>query len=396
LSGGSRPRPQVKGNSETQKILLGNISAIPFQELYEALARQSPDEISRLAKQLETSSSDPQTQAKIKAFFTAWVHLDAKSAFNAAVGFQRPENRTAAVEATVNGADTDALEEIARALAQLPPDTLPRPNRDNFLALAIGKWSESDPAAAARLLERSNIQGFQKSSASHSIALNWARQDPAAALRWAQEQPATPFGLNPLNGAVMGWWSKDPEAAEAYALDQAGTPMGRQLVQSIAGQMANKDRDAAAAWIAKIRDEKLRDQTYGATAAQLAITDPKAASEWGLTLPEGAQTGAISATVSIWAQNSPSEAARWINGLTGKVRDAAVGSYAYAVAETDPAAAMVWAATISDQSQRQSTTRYSMRQWLARDPNAARSWVQNSSLGAEEKAKLLATPTPSP
>ena len=392
----SRSRPASDENSDAQNLFLGEISTMPFQELYQALARQPPSEIARLARQLESSSPDPQVQAKIKTFFTAWARLDARSAFGSAVLFRYPENRTSAVAATVDGADAEALEGIARGISQLPADALPKPNRDNLLALAIDKWSELNPAGAAQLLDTSDIQGFQKSSALGNIALNWGREDPAAALRWAQEQPAVALGLDPVMGAVMGWWQKDPEGAEAYALNQLGTPTGKLLVKSLVGPMANKDRDAATAWVAKIPDEKLRNESYGMIAAQLAVTDPKTAAAWTLTLPQDAQIGAVASTAQIWSETNPSEAAQWINGLTGKNRDAAVESYADRIADTDPPAAMTWATTISDQTRRESTTRNAMRQWMARDPTAARSWVETSSLGADEKAKLLAIPVPSP
>ncbi len=74
----------------------------------------------------------------------------------------------------------------------------------------------------------------------------------------------------------------------------------------------------------------------------------------------------------------------------------AVSSYSFTTAETDPAAATAWAATIVDEGKRASTLRRTIRQWLERDPAAARTWVEGSSLGEKEKASYLASPSPTP
>jgi hypothetical protein len=131
-------------------------------------------------------------------------------------------------------------------------------------------------------------------------------------------------------------------------------------------------------------------------ATQLAFNDPKTASAWALDLPPNARNGAVESSVSIWARTDPTAAGRWIEGLTGSTRDSAVSSYSYTVVENDPATAMAWAVTISDETKRDRVTQRAMREWLERDPSAAQTWIQNSSLGEAEKARLLATPTPSP
>ena len=146
----------------------------------------------------------------------------------------------------------------------------------------------------------------------------------------------------------------------------------------------------------KISDADLRKQAYSGLAAQLAFSDPKTAIEWASNLPPEAASGAVGSVVSIWAQSDPTAAGHWLEGLTGNVRDSAVNSYSYAIAETDPAAAIAWAVTISDNEKRESAERRAASQWLKRDPAAARTWIQNSSLGEETKAKLLGSASPSP
>lgn len=382
--------------SEDEKVLLGDIAAVPFQELYETLSRQSPEKIARLAEQLDNLPRNPQNEARIRAFFQAWAHLDSSAAFESATALHSAEARATAIGATVNGADPGAIGAIATSISELPNEALSSSARFGLFDQAVEKWSEVDPAAAARLLGETKMEGMRMTAAFYAVAQNWAANDPEAALAWAQKQNQVPFGLNPINGAVLGWRKKDPAAAEAYTLSQIGTPLGKQLITNVVGQMATEDRAKAAAWVGNLPDAELRNQTYGALASQLAFSDPKTASAWALTLPPDAMPDAVGSTISIWARSDPTAAARWMEGLTGSVRDSAVSSYSYTVAETDPAAAMAWAVTISDEQKRASAARRAASQWLERDPSAARAWIQDSSLGEAEKARLLASPAPSP
>src|SRR5262245_44054541 len=228
--------------TEEEKILLGEIATIPFQELYGTLSAKRPEEIDHLAQQLRHLPPNQQTQAKIKAFYTAWAHLDANAAFESALTFEDRAAGDAAVAAVIMGADADAAGVIAASLLRLPGDKLSDSGKRTFFDLAIQKWSEVDPAAAAGLLSDSKLPRNPMMPAYFTVASNWAAIDPAAALAWAQEQGGGPIGLNPVLGAVAGWWKKDPSAAKAYALSQANTPLGKQLIPFLAGQMVDQDR----------------------------------------------------------------------------------------------------------------------------------------------------------
>jgi hypothetical protein len=379
-----------------QKILLGDIASVPFQELYETLARQKPEEIAGIAQQLDVLPNSQETRAKIKAFFASWAHLDPAAALASAVGFQTKETRAAAINATIAGADAHATGAIALPLDKMSDDVLSGSVRSGLFDQAVGKWSEADPAGAAQLLTNAHVAGMGLTAAFYAVGLNWGATDPAAALAWAEQQHQVPFGLSPVNGVVQGWWKKDPAAAEEYALTRAGTPDGEQLIGNMVMQMANEDQTKASEWVARLPAGKLREQAYRMLATQLSFNDPKGASAWALTLPAEAAVSAVESTVSIWARTDPSGAARWVEGLSGKIRDGAASSYSYAVAEADPAAAAAWAITISDEEKRKTVLRRATSQWLERDPAAARAWVQNSSLGEDEKVLLLSNPQPSP
>ena len=104
---------------------------------------------------------------------------------------------------------------------------------------------------------------------------------------------------------------------------------------------------------------------------------------------------AVDSCISLWAVSDPQAAGQWIGTLDGAARDEAAAAYSSVVAQRDPAAAMTWASSVSDNAVRESALRQVANQWKERDPSAAQTWIQNSS-HETEKARLLATPTPSP
>lgn len=135
---------------------------------------------------------------------------------------------------------------------------------------------------------------------------------------------------------------------------------------------------------------------YALIAMQWAMSDPGAAASWAAGLPNEVQSTALDSSVSLWANTNPQAAAQWIQSLSGPARDEAVATYIAVALPKDPAAAAAWAISIEDPGKRISALKGVLPQWMQRDPNAARTWIQNSSLGEAEKAKLLAAPTPRP
>lgn len=387
-------RPAGKARSDEEKILLGDITTVPFQEIYQLLSRQGAERVAQIAQQLDGLPPSPEATARIRIFFKAWGQLDPIAAFASATAFHTAETRQSALGAILGAADPAAAGALASSIAGLPNEALPAGTKTMLFEMAVEKWSEVDPAAAARLLSEKQLGGATFTSAYFSVALNWAAQDPAAALAWAQAQRQVPFGLSPVNGAVLGWWKKDPAGAEAFTLAQLGTPLGKELISSMVSQMASQDRAKATAWVSQLPDKDLRNQGYTMLASQFSFSDPEAAAAWAVTLPAEAVPGAVGTVASMWARSDPAGAARWMEGLSGSARDNALSSYSSTTAETDPATATAWAAAIGDEAKRTKALQRTTRQWLERDPAAARAWIEGSSLGDEEKARLLAPPTP--
>jgi hypothetical protein len=81
---------------------------------------------------------------------------------------------------------------------------------------------------------------------------------------------------------------------------------------------------------------------------------------------------------------------QWISSLTGETRDSAIAGYSATVAPNDPANALSWALSISNDRLRNRAVMPIMTNWLARQPEVARQWIEKSDLSPDEKARILA------
>jgi hypothetical protein len=380
-----------KSRENAEKILLGNIVTVPFQELYGLLSSQSREEVMRLAEQLKELPQGRETTARIAVFFKAWAHLDAKAAFTAAASFKTTEAKAAAIGAVIDGADSIAAGSLAQSLAALSADALQSGQRTSFLVKTLSKWSQVDPVAAAKFLDASPETGRGLMGARMSIAENWAALDPQAALAWAQTPSSEPSARFAVSGAIMGWWRADPSAAEAYVNSHLDT-LGPETVSALTRQIFAQDPQRAKEWANQLSTVEARRAATSFIAMQMAMSDPKGASEWVGTLPEEVRDIALHGVVNSWARRDPDAVVGWINTLNGTMRDQAVSAYSSALTMRNPAEALNWATGISDGKLRDNSVQRIVTMWLNRSPREATTWIQKSTLPDAEKARLLALP----
>jgi hypothetical protein len=371
--------------------VLGDIATVPFQELYSVLSARSAQEMAELATQLNDLSPGRETKTKITTFFTAWAHLDARAALTAAITLKTADAKDAAITAVVRGADAISAKSLVEVISQLPADALPTWQKTKSLSSALNKWSEVEPAAAAKFLEQVPTRDPEFMGARMMIAQNWAASDPAAALAWAVAQGDGREGRMSMSGVIMGWWNTDPRAAEAYVVEHADT-LGIQPLMQIVSQLSRQDPERAKEWAKSLPSTETRRMAAISVAMQMSNTDPKAASEWAATLPEDVRGRTLDSVMSRWARNDSRAAGEWLNGLNGAVRDDAVNAFSSSLGASDPATALTWAATVSDPTRRNATVERVVTGWLRRNPGDAKAWIQNSTLPNEQKARLLSLP----
>jgi hypothetical protein len=381
-----------KSRAEADKIVLGDIATVPFQELYSVLSARSTKEMRELAAQLNELAPGRETKTKITAFFTAWAHLDARAALTAAISLKTPDAKDAAIGAVIRGADAISAKSLVEVLSQLPADAVPEWQRSKSLNSALTKWSEVEPAAAAKFLDQIPAQDRESLGARMMIAQNWAASDPAAALAWAAAQGDGREGRISMSGVIAGWWDADPRAAEAYVVEHADT-LGIQPVMQIVSQLYRQDPERAKEWASSLPTAETRRMAITNIAMQMSNTDPKGASQWVATLPEEVRGRALDGVISRWARNDSHAVGEWINGLNGAIRDDAVSAFSTALVASDPASALTWATTVSDPTRRDTTMERVLTGWLRRNPADAKSWIQNSALPDEQKTRLLSAPS---
>lgn len=381
-----------RSRAEADRIVLGDITTVPFQELYSVLSARSAKEMAELAAQLNDLPPGRETKTKINAFFTAWAHLDARAALMAAISLKTAEAKDAAISAVVRGADAIAAKSLVEVISQLPADALPAWQKTKSLTSALTKWSEVEPAAAAKFLDEFPAQEREYLGARMMIAQNWAASDPAAALAWAAAQGDGREGKISMSGVISGWWDADPRAAEAYVVEHADT-LGTQPLMQIISQMYRQDPERAKQFANNLPTVEMRRTAASNIAMQMSFNDPKAASQWAATLPDDVRGRTLESVVSRWARNDSRAAGEWINGLNGAVRDEAVTAFSSSLGMSDPAAALTWATTLSDPTRRNAAVERVVTAWLRRSPNDAKAWIQSSPLPEEEKTRLLSLPT---
>lgn len=381
---------------EAAKLVLGNIMTVPFQELYGVLASRPPAELTELAQQLKALPPGHDRDQKIVTFFKAWAHLDAKGAMAAAASFENPSSRDKAISAVIEGADPASAAYLANAIAALPLEALAGRRQRGLIGMAATKWSELDPAAAAKFVDTFPATPGDYFADVHTIAANWAAADPQAALAWAQQRDGTnSFPTHfATSGAISGWWQKDAGAAEAYVASHLSTLSDRQMASSLASQMFNSDPRHAMEWVNGLPDVQARQQADSTIAIQIGWSDPKGAAVWASNLPDDVRGLALNSSVEHWAQGEPAAAAQWLNSLNGTSRDQAVSGYSSAISRTDPANALGWAVTITDPAMRNNSVDRIARTWIYRNPTEAKAWLQGSALSDEQKKRLFATAVP--
>jgi hypothetical protein len=387
-----KPEPSSHGpNDKRDKVILGDIATVPFQELYGVLSARSSDEIAELARQLNNLPPGRDTKAKITTLFKAWAQLDARAALTAAAALKTAEAKSVAIGAVVASADTTSAQSLAMTLNQLSAEVLSPTERTIFLDKALSKWSELDPVAAAKFLDSvpSSNAGFF--GARMNIARNWAATDPGAALAWAQAQGDTRDARSAISGVISGWWENDPRAAEAYVNSHLDT-IGIGAAMNITSQLFRRDPQQAKDWASRLPTPEARRNADSYIAMQMANLDPKGASEWAASLPDDVRSQVLSGTISKWARTDRAAAEQWINNLNGTTRDEAIGAYSSTMGFHDPAAGLTWAASVSDPKIRSATVERIVRNWMRRSPGDATTWIQNSTLAESEKTRLLAPP----
>src|ERR1017187_4841907 len=132
------------------------------------------------------------------------------------------------------------------------------------------------------------------------------------------------------------WGRIDPQGAIAFAQTLSNFNQRNQVIAGVLSGWAENDSVAATAWAKQLPVGRTRDQAFGAIASTLSVVNPQAAITLMNSLPAGqSRQTALYQLFSGWASQSPVTAAAAALQLSGRDRDQAAGSIAYAWANQD-------------------------------------------------------------
>jgi len=285
----------------------------------------------------------------------------------------------------------------------------------------LSQWAESEPWQAINFANDELPEQYRLATTEGVLAA-WAARDPEAVIGWSTKLGgAAPAECRQsLLGSIfktlasrdlakaffhLEHMQSSNERAQALrgVLETVQTQPERERILSLAGGLKDEElrtqtrravvenwtrhAAAAAAWVEKSEpawERPLLMDTLGLTWMQ---SDPAAAAAWWLAHEPGRDT--LVKIINVWSQKDPDAAGAWLDAQPpGPQSDAARMTFARQVASLDSAGALTWAATISDESMRESTISHIYEKWRDRDAAAAATFLQQSGWPAERLARL--------
>ena len=289
-------------------------------------------------------------------------------------------------------------------------------DRTTALYIILGDTARSNPQRAVELLMAQ--PGRNRDEVVTEVAYTWAAEDPQAAARWACRLAGGEMQNNALSSIIRACPAEDLKSvgelalsllpdgsARSDALKEFGKKWQDSLVLDARGALdiasqfpAGADRDAFLAgacsqlhWdhpeemaklVEAINTPKLKDGPAENAATSWLASDPEAAAAWSTGLPAGStRERTLLALTKKWAATDPEAASQWFQTLPDDpqrpvLAEAFIGKAL--VARPDLAAAVLPA--IPDETKRARLLQKISTQWLQKDPEGARAWLQTQDV----------------
>jgi hypothetical protein len=385
---------RIESPDDLANARVDDLGSVPAAELTELMRRATPEQLAAMALKFNEAPTDARTFGGMGVFFQAWAELDPKAAVTGAFRIDDVAMRELAARTVVNSVSPSAAPELIAFLTNHPDKDLIAACKNEFLGSLLSNWSQLDPEAASRFIDQlgdskndpgSNL-GYK---ARGDIAYNWATLDPSAALEWAAKQKGkdSPYSPELYDNAIRGWCRKDIIAASTYVAQHLDEPDIGGSASSVVSAMFDHNVDEATAWIGRMPAGDPRNQAESTIASLWAQNDPSSAAKWVATLPANEQTDLVSAIANNWMDTNWPDASRWINTLTGDIRDEAltVAVNREGATQVD---SLALALSIEKEQKRNNAVENVIRNWAATDVNAAETWVKGSPLSSEQRDRL--------
>ncbi len=320
--------------------------------------------------------------------------------------------------------------QLQDALAEVEKTVRDPQQKMMFYSLLLGQWAETDGKAALAYADEKLGSGSPfDMGVRGSILASWARRDPDGVWKWFQTERKDDgndrtkgmlvsmvfagMAANDLDTALQRIATLDDttrgmamsgiansansETARKRLLDRAQTltPEQRnQIRQGVVSQWAMSDSDAAIQWIHSLPADEQKPVRDSAANMVLMMQPAKGAD----LLLEGAEEKdkprLYDRVVGQWAWQDSKAAGEWLSKQPqGPELDDARRTYAMAVSQKDPSAAMDWAKSVQNPEQRSQSVEQIYQQWRGKDLAAANAALDATDLPAEKIKELKSAVT---
>lgn len=256
-------------------------------------------------------------------------------------------------------------------------------------------------------------------SAASIIASEWAKNDPEGALAWAKTLDREKGQA--MTAVLREIAATDPQKASTLLASIDESERGN-AVGTLARQWGAKNFSEAETWIRSLPADQ-QDEAMASALRGLAGQDPQLASQKVAAMADGEEKNrALSVIAETWSRENPKAALDWLvsqgndeatrDGMrdvmgnlarqddagavafinqqqAGDTRDEAIQTYIFNNRSEDPKAVMTLAESMTDEGDRQRAVGMAAMQWMREDANAAKDYIQQSTVISDEAKQRL-------
>lgn len=238
--------------------------------------------------------------------------------------------------------------------------------------ILLAAWAKVDPVSALDYAKENTNTSFAR----ETILASWVQTQPEAAIAWAKENfddSRKERKANPwLVGIIKGMASQDLSRASQLLEDLPYSEGRGEALGSVLNELIAQGPDTAKNWINGLSDEELRDGAAARLASRLAEDDPAAALLWAGSVSDASLLKASSDIIDGWASDSPELAQAWVNSQPDAIQAAAGRGLINALA---PSEAATWLTQHEGNPAFDDTIQSFAFNAIKREPELAANWI---------------------
>jgi hypothetical protein len=343
-------RHPVLSENQLGQGRIREIATVPFSELYDVLRSASREQLVEWARDLERMPRGPRQRAAVAAYYKSLVQVDHQAAIDALLQAENLNVRDVAIDALLKATPESIWGDLAEML-----ESLPYQGRGALRTDVIWNWSQVDPEAASKFIER-HPEDDEDDSRLYSLLRNWAQIDPASARHWLEAD-----GLRQTRNAwlafVTTWAGVDRAAAVNYAVANARRPNFGEAINELAYNFVLTSKEDATKFLLSLPAEQAQaamKAVAGTTSGVLlgAPEDyqrpPDEVARWMVSLPVELWSEGIGQVAQRWLKDDAAAATAWLNQLRPEPRDVAIASFCRAADFDSAAEVMTLGFTLRD------------------------------------------------